>query len=274
MLDILDVYKKMYEDLLAIPVIKGIKTEADKFADSMYSTVLECIIPLAGKGSRVAVSHNLGQHLAKKFDIYYHSKNHTKELVWQTSWGLSSRAIGMLALIHGDDKGIVLPPSIAPLQVVMVPLYGRMDEKEKVLEKIKAIADEMEKSGIRCKIDERVLQSVLKHAQWEAKGVPLRMELDYKGYCEGEVMIVRRDSSEKMQVKWEKLKGVVLGLLDQMQKAIFLKAKKQVADTIVSVINWEQCKYYLNQQKICMAPWYCETREKRIGAEMQIAREK
>ncbi len=256
-LDTLDIYKKLCEDLLALPVTKGISTESERSVGAMYSTALEVILPVAGRGMRAAAAHNMGQNAATKFGIRFQSAKHVRELAWLTVWTFSFRALGLMLMVHGDDKGIVLPPKIAPVQVMMIPAPGKAEERDKIVAKLKEIENELSSVKVRCKIDVQPdCTAQWKHNLWEVKGVPLRVELSGKDLLAGEVSLVRRDTDEKVQVKWGCLKETIQTALAEEQKAMFESAKKRAAETVVNVMSWEQCKYYINQRKVCVAPWY------------------
>jgi prolyl-tRNA synthetase len=255
--DMLEEYKKCYEDILAIPVIKGIKSEEEKFPGALYTTSVETILPSNGRGVQAATSHQLGQNFSKMFEIYFENEKGEKDLVWQTSWGFTTRSIGIMVLMHGDDKGVVLPPKVAPIQVVMVPIFYKTEEREKVLAKLAEIESELRSVGVRTKIDDRTLYTPgYKFNHWELKGVPLRIELGMKDYAKSEVRLVKRLNGEKTQIGWANLKKDIPELLEQVQKAMLEKAKKGLNDCIIKATNWEQFMQTINQRKACMTPWY------------------
>ncbi len=255
--DILDVYKNVYEELLAIPVIQGVKSEEEKFPGALYTTSVETLIPANGRGVQAATSHNLGQNFSKIFDIYFESEKGDRELVWQTSWGFTTRSIGIMVLIHGDDKGMIIPPRVAPIQVVMVPIFYSADEKDKLNAKLREIDAELQNAGIRTKTDDRTIyRPGWKFNYWELKGIPLRVEIGMKDYATSSVSVVRRDTGEKIQVPWTALKQAIPALLETVQKNMLEKARKAIQDCIVKAFNWEQFMQLLNQRKACMTPWY------------------
>jgi len=273
-LDILDLYKKTCEDLLGIPVIKGLKSESEKFPDCMYTTALLSVIPANGKGTKVAVSHNLGQYYAKKYGIYYHNNKKAKELAWQTSWGFSFRSIGIMILMHGDNKGLILPPKISALHLVIIPVYHRLDEKDKIQKRCKELELYFSKyPEIHIKIDDRkeVLPQI-RHSYWEVKGVPLRAELTMKEYNENSLLIIRRDNDCKITAKITELQKIIQNELENMQITLFTKAKKNMSESIMNCKTWEQCSYYFVQKKACIAPWCrsadCEKKMKAQTAEL------
>ncbi len=259
--DMLEVYRKAYEELLAIPTIKGVKSEEEKFPGAIYTTSVEAIIPSNGRGVQAATSHNLGQNFSKIFEIYFENEKCEKELVWQTSWGFTTRSIGIMILVHGDNKGIVLPPRVAPIQVVMVPIFYKTPDKDKLLAKLNEFNAELQAAGIRTKIDDRTVYTPgWKYNFWELKGVPLRIEFGMKDYASSSVVVVRRDTGEKMSMKWENIKKEIPALLEKYQGDMLQRAKDGMAKCIVKATNWEQFIGAISQHKSCMAPW-CNTEE-------------
>lgn len=176
----LDFYRRVYEELLAVPVCKGVKTESEKFAGGDFTTTVETWIAENGRAIQAATSHHLGQNFAKMFDIQFLNEHKEKQFVWQTSWGLTTRSIGIMVMYHGDDKGLVLPPRVAKTQVVIVPIYKKGDE-EVILAKAKQLSEQLAKDGIRVHLDDRDNYTPgWKYNHWELKGVPLRLELGAK----------------------------------------------------------------------------------------------
>lgn len=255
-LDVLDIYKKIYEEILAIPIIKGIKSELGKLPGALYSTSLETISPINGVGVEAACSHNLGQNIAKQYEIYFQNQKHSKELAWQTTWEFSIKAIGLILLVHGDNRGAILPPKIAPVQVVLIPQYTRPFDKDKIVNKFKEIIQAINIEGLLTKIDDRTaFTPVWKHNYWEMKGVPIRIELGMKEMATEEVIFARRDIIDKKAVKWTELKKLIPETLDDIHKKMYENAKKAMTDTIVTISTWEQCMHYLKKGKACLAPW-------------------
>ena len=259
--DMLEVYRQTYEDLLAVPVIKGIKSEEEKFPGAIYTTSVETVIPSNGRGVQAATSHNLGQNFSKMFDIYFENEKCEKELAWQTSWGFTTRSIGIMILMHGDDKGLILPPKVAPIQVVMVPIHYTNEERDKLLAKMKELEQELVKAGIRTKIDDRtVYRPGWKFNYWELKGVPLRIEFGMKDYKASSVTVVRRDSGEKKSIKWEELSKAIPELLGRFHIDLLDRAKKGMNQAILKSNNMDDFIKNVNQRKSCLTPW-CKTPE-------------
>ena len=259
--DMLEVYRKVYEEVLAIPVIKGIKSEEEKFPGALYTTSVETILPSNGRGVQAATSHNLGQNFSKMFEIYFENEKHEKELVWQTSWGFTTRSIGIMVLMHGDDKGVVLPPRVAPTQAVLIPIFYKPEDNDKICAKLKELEVILQDVNVRTKVDDRTIYTPgWKFNHWELKGVPLRIELGMKDYEKSSVFVARRDTGEKVSIKWENIKKEIPELLEKIQNDMLNRAKKAVQDCIIKVSNWELFMQSLNQRKSCMAPW-CKTED-------------
>jgi prolyl-tRNA synthetase family I len=199
---ILELYRSVYEDLLAVPVIKGRKSEKEKFAGGLYTTTVEAFIPYSGRAIQAATSHCLGQNFANIFDISFEDENRLRKKVYQNSWGLTTRSIGVMIMVHSDDKGLVLPPKVAPLQVVVVPIRIRVNQEEinSMLEQeCGEYVSELEKRDIRVKLDSRKDKTPgWKFHHWELRGVCLRLEVGVKEFQSGEVVMVRRDTGERV----------------------------------------------------------------------------
>jgi prolyl-tRNA synthetase family I len=250
---ILDMYAEVYEYLLAVPVIKGRKSDKEKFAGADYSLSIETFLP-SGKGIQCATSHHLGQNFSRVFDINFLDKSGEKRLVWQNSWGLTTRTIGVMVLMHGDDKGLVIPPRVAETQVVIIPILFD-DSKDKVLK----AANEIKKSlkGLSVLVDDRDYTPGWKFNEWELKGVPVRVEVGPKDLKDKQAVLVRRDSGKKETVKVKDLGKKVKETLDDIQDSLFKKAKKLLNDSIVEVKDWEHFKKAIEDKKLVKAWWCC-----------------
>ncbi len=223
-LKILKVYKDFVQNFLAMPVIEGQKTESEKFAGALRTYAIEAMMQ-DKKALQAGTSHNLGQNFSKVFDVKFQTRHGTVEYVWQTSWGVSTRLVGALVMVHSDDKGLVLPPKIAPIAVIIVPIYHDADVKAKVISCAEKIKCELKENG--ADIDKREQYTPgWKFNEWELKGVPLRIEIGPMDIEKNQVVIVRRDTSEKFFVNRNQVAVKVSVLLDTMQKDIFEKAKK------------------------------------------------
>ena len=264
-LEILDLYKRVYEHLLCVPVVPGKKSEKEKFAGGLYTTTVEAYIPHTGRGIQGATSHCLGQSFAKMFNITYEDKGENGEsvqsLVWQNSWGLTTRVIGVMIMVHGDDKGLVLPPRVAPTQVVIVPIPFKDEQREKLLEKAYELEADIKVVGVRVKTDDRLNYTPgWKYNHWEQKGVPLRVELGPRDLQNGVVVICRRDTGEKETIAWGDLPSRVQSLHEQIHADMLAKAKQQVAGRTSTVTDWKDFTPALDAGNMVLTPW-CETKE-------------
>ncbi len=235
--EMLGYYAECYEELLAVPVIKGTKTMKEKFAGADYTTTVEIMLP-QGKALQGGTSHMLGQNFAKSFGISFLDKDGQKKHPYQNSWGYSTRSIGAMILMHGDDKGLIMPPRAAPIQAVIVPIIFE-NTRDAVLAKAREIRDSLH--GISIKLDDRLdYSSGWKFNEWELKGVPLRIEIGPKDMEKGQVMIVRRDTGEKVPVPFASLSKEIPALLEAIQQNLLEKAKKMRDESIVKADTWEQ----------------------------------
>ena len=234
----LEVYADLCENYLAMPVIRGNKTEKEKFAGAVNTYTIECMMH-DHKALQSGTSHFFGDGFAKQFDITFTDKDNKQKYPFQTSWGLSTRIIGGIIMTHGDNNGLVLPPRIAPVQVVVVPVA---QHKEGVIEKATALYEAIKAAGIRCKIDVSDNSLGWKCAQYEMKGVPLRVELGPKDIENGVCMAVRRDNGEKIPVALDQAVELLPGLLDQVQQGLFDKAKKNLDEHIFAASSIEEAK--------------------------------
>jgi prolyl-tRNA synthetase len=238
----LEEYREIIENYLAIPVITGVKTDSEKFAGADYTTTLEAMMP-DGKALQMGTSHNLGQHFAKVFDIKYIGEDKTDHYVWQTSWGLSTRTIGALVMIHGDDKGLVLPPKIAPIQVVVVPIPFKEANPAEVMAKAKEIANKLIQHGVRVTLDDRGEYTPgWKFNQWELKGVPLRIEIGPRDLKQKQVTMVRRDTKQKSFVAETDVMAEVDRLLEEIQRNLYAKARLNMEMQTIFVKTYEEFK--------------------------------
>ncbi len=219
-LKILGIYKDFAENILAIPVLTGVKSQKEKFAGAVRTYSMEALM-LDGKALQAGTSHNLGQHFAKVFDIQYLDRDGQLKNVWSTSWGVSTRLIGGVIMVHGDDRGLVLPPKIAPSQVVIIPVA---QHKEGVLDKTKEIFDNLSKL-YRVELDDRDTYSPgWKFNEWELKGVPIRLEVGPRDIQSNQVVAVRRDTGEKMAIPMGELEKRIAVLLEDIHSNIYKKA--------------------------------------------------
>ncbi|MBD3203901.1 proline--tRNA ligase [Candidatus Woesearchaeota archaeon] len=253
--DILDLYKTVFEELYAVPVMKGRKSEKEKFAGALFTTSVETFLPF-GKAIQGATSHCLGQNFSKAFDIKFLDENEKTQYGWQNSWGLSTRTIGIMIMMHGDDKGLVLPPNVAPLKAVIVPIFYK--EKDKVLAEANRIKERLKDFDIE--LDDREEYTPgWKFNQWEMKGVPVRIEIGPKDIEKQQVVMVRRDTGEKSIVKYTEVKEKLAELLDYIQSNLFENAKKFIEENTVETKDWAEFIKAIKDKKMVYAPWCAET---------------
>ena len=256
-LSILELYRMVYEDLLAVPVVPGMKTETEKFAGGYHTTTVEAYINGSGRAIQGATSHNLGQNFGKMFKINYEDDKGEKAIPWQTSWGLTTRTIGVAVMVHGDDKGLVLPPRVAPVQVVICPIYIKASIS---LEELNAYADAMARSikivGIRVELDDRNNYTPgWKFNHWEQKGVPVRIEVGPRDVTSKQCRIVIRHNGEKSDVSIDGLAGYLKTLLDTIQDVMFAKAKAGRDEKLVQVTRWEDFVPALEKGCLVLTPF-------------------
>ena len=245
-LEILDYYADIHEELLAIPVIKGRKTDVEKFAGANYSTSCETYLPV-NKAIQSATSHQLGQNFAKAFDITFLDKKGKKQYGWQNSWGISTRVLGVMVIMHGDDKGLVLPPKVAPVQAVIVPILFEKTKK-KVLNKAKEIKKQLGKFSVILDDREDVTPG-RKFNEWELKGVPVRIEIGPRDLENKQAVVVRRDTGKKEIVKLSKLKKRVEELMEDIQDNLFKTAEKKMKSSIVKIKTKAEFKKAVKDKK-------------------------
>ena len=219
---ILDLYGQLAQDVLAMPVVKGLKSDSEKFAGALRTYSIEALMG-DGRALQAGTSHNLGQNFAKAFDITFQARDKSVQHVWGTSWGVSTRLIGGVIMTHGDDSGLVLPPVIAPYQVVVVPI-GRENWRETVLPRALEVRDQLVAAGIRVTVDARDERPGWKFAEWELRGVPVRLEIGPKDIEKSQVLLARRDTREKATAPMADLGPTVCGLLDTIQRSLYERA--------------------------------------------------
>jgi len=236
----LEVYADFAENILAVPVIKGIKTVNERFAGALETYCIEGLMQ-DGKALQMGTSHFLGQNFAKAFDVKYVTKENKQEFVWATSWGVSTRLMGALIMSHSDDEGLILPPNLAPIQVVIVPIFRKDEEKILVLEKAKEIQKLLRAKNISVKLDDRDNQSPgFKFAEWELKGVPVRIAIGPRDVANESVEVARRDTKEKQVMSSIDLDHKIEHLLSQIQKNIYQKALDYRDEHITAADTWEE----------------------------------
>nr|AIF04974.1 prolyl-tRNA synthetase (PARS, proS) [uncultured marine thaumarchaeote KM3_177_D01] len=273
--DILQLYKKTIENELAVPVITGKKSEKDKFVGAVSTNTLESLMP-DGKALQMGTSHFLGQNFSKPFDVKYLDENNVETFAWQTSWGVSWRLIGGMIMTHGDDKGLVLPPKVAPIQVVIIPIYHSKEDKENVLEKACQIKDSLSNNDIRVHLDDREqLTPGFKFNDWEMKGIPIRIEIGPKDIAKNQIVLARRHNQTKISLDIDGLTEKTLSELKNIQMEMFDAAKKILDERVVRVSEYQQFKKELENGKMIDCSWCgnqtCEDKIKEeTGADLRV----
>ena len=264
--EILNIYKDLMENYLAIPVLVGKKTENEKFAGAAYTTALESLMP-DGKVLQMGTSHNLGQNFSKVFNIKFIGEDEKEHHVWQTSWGITTRLIGALVMVHGDDKGLVLPPKITPVQAVIVPIAYKDVDKKLILEKAKETLDKLVKNGISTVLDDRQEYTPgWKFNEWELKGIPIRIEIGPRDIKQKQLTLARRDTFERLVAKEENIVKVVNELLEEIQSSLFNKARKFLEDNTTTAKTYDEFKQALKKKGGFIRACWCSspTCEKKI----------
>ena len=273
--DILELYKKTIEEELAVPVVTGKKSEKDKFVGAVHTDTLESLMP-DGKALQMGTSHFLGQNFSKPFDVKYLDENNVETFAWQTSWGVSWRLIGGMIMTHGDDKGLVLPPKIAPIQVVIIPIYYSNDEKENVLQTACQIKDSLSNNDIRVHLDDREqLTPGFKFNDWEMRGIPIRIEIGPKDIAKNQAVLVRRHTQTKTSIEMDSLTEKISSELKNIQKEMFDAAKKILDERVVKISQYQQFKEELDNGKMIDCSWCgnqtCEDKIKEeTGADLRV----
>jgi len=244
----LDVYADFVENWMALPVIKGVKTASERFAGAEDTYCIEALMQ-DGKALQAGTSHFLGQNFAKAFDVTFADKNNTLDYVWASSWGVSTRLVGALVMAHSDDEGLVLPPRIAPLQVVIVPIYKGEEQKAELDKWARTLESELKAKQIRVKYDDSDNQRPgWKFAQYELKGVPVRVAVGARDIQNQTVELARRDTRGKSVVPMEGLAATISGLLDEIQEGMFRKALSFREQHITRVDHWDEFEKVLNEK--------------------------
>lgn len=264
-LQILDHYAAIYEELLAVPVVKGKKTVNEQFPGAHYTTTVEGFLPAVGRGIQAGTSHCLGQHFAKMFDITVEDpkakegEKKEKLYVWQNSWGLTTRSIGIMILTHGDNKGLIIPPRVAEIQVVIVPVgitaKSTDEDREKLNKEVEGLVEVLRAADVRVEADMRDGYSPgFKFNEWELKGVPLRLEFGPKDSAKHVVTASRRDRAEKTEVPIVSLEKDIPALLETIQADLFRKADDEYRAHRKVITTWDDFVPTLNAKNVCIVP--------------------
>ncbi|HKC14209.1 MAG TPA: proline--tRNA ligase [Vicinamibacteria bacterium] len=257
-LKMLQVYRSFSEEILAMPVVWGRKSESEKFAGALRTYAIEALMS-DGKALQAGTSHNLGQHFATAYGIEYLDQNQERVKPWSTSWGSSTRMIGGLIMTHGDDAGLILPPRVAPHQVVIVPIPPRKgDWSEAVLPQAREVQAALRGAGIRVHLDDRDYQQPgFKYADWEMRGVPLRLEIGPKDIEKDQCVLVRRDTREKAFVPRADLAPRTRALLEQIQVDLLARARKFLAENTSRVNTYDEFKAVMAQKRGFLVTGWC-----------------
>jgi len=251
-LQMLKVYENFAKEMMAIPVIPGKKSENEKFAGALHTYTIEAMMQ-DGKALQFATSHNLGQNFAKAFDVKFTDESNNPSYVWQTSWGLSTRTIGGLIMVHSDDKGLILPPRIAPIKAVIIPIWKDEDSKELVLKSARELQGELSNIS-EVKIDETDGRPGEKHYVWEKKGVPVRIELGPRDVENNTLVLVRRDTGEKISIQRNELSKVT-ETLENIQENLYNTALNRQVEKTKRVETWEEFKTAIEEGFFVSAHW-------------------
>ena len=264
----LDVYADFAENFMAVPVVKGVKSANERFAGALDTYTIEAMMQ-DGKALQSGTSHFLGQNFAKAFDVQFINKNNELEYVWATSWGVSTRLKGALIMTHSDDNGLVLPPKLAPIQVVIIPIYKNAEQLQAIDAKANEIADKLRTMGISVKYDNADNKRPgFKFADYELKGVPVRLVMGGRDLENGTVEVMRRDTLEKETMSVENIEQVVKTLLDEIQANIFQKALKYRQEHTITVDSYDEFKEKIEEGGFILAHWDGTTEtEERIKEE-------
>lgn len=251
----IDVYATFAEKYMAMPVIKGVKSESERFAGAVDTYTIEALMQ-DGKALQSGTSHFLGQNFAKAFDVTFTNKEGERELVWATSWGVSTRLMGALIMSHSDDNGLVLPPELAPYQVVIVPIYRSMEQLAEISAKVDEIAAKLKVRGIRVKYDDADNRKPgWKFMEYELKGVPVRLAMGGRDLENGTIEVARRDTLTKETISVDNIDAYVENLLGEIQKNIFAKALKYREEHTIQVDTYEEFKEKIEEGGFILAHW-------------------
>ena len=251
----LDVYADFAEKIMAIPVVKGVKSPNERFAGALNTYSIEAMMQ-DGKALQAGTSHFLGQNFAKSFDVTFLNKENKFEYVWATSWGVSTRLMGALIMTHSDDNGLVLPPNLAPTQVVIVPIFKKQEQLDELMAKLNPLADELKKLGIRVQVDASDKATPgFKFAEYELKGVPLRIAMGGRDLENGTVELARRDTLTKETVAFDGIVETIQNLLKEIQDNIYQKALNFRLENTREVDTWEDFKEEIKKPGFLLCHW-------------------
>jgi len=254
-LKMLEVYRVFAEDVLAIPVYPGAKSDSERFAGALRTYCIEAMMQ-DGKALQAGTSHNLGQNFAKAFDLVFQDKDGETRHAWNTSWGVSTRMVGAVVMMHGDDNGLILPPRIAPIQAVIVPIYSSDEDRAAVFPAAETLKKRLAEAGVRAHIDSREQHKPgWKFAEWEQRGVPLRIEIGPKDVAKAQVVLARRDTREKTAVPIGEAADGLPAKLEEIQRALFERARKFRDEHTHAVDDYEDLKKLVEKGGFAFAHW-------------------
>ena len=252
---ILDIYQDVVQNIMAIPVLTGYKSESEKFAGAVETYCIEAMMG-DKKALQAGTSHYLGQNFAKAFDVKFQTENNDEEYVYATSWGVSTRLIGALIMVHGDDQGLRLPPKVAPIQIVIVPIFKSAEDKEKINNFIKPLLNDFDQHNIRYYFDDRDKMSPgFKFNEWEMKGVPVRIEVGMRDINDNTMIYSRRDKPGKNNIEIASINGYFSTLLDEIQQSLFDQAKTFQLDNTHIVNSYEDFKDIIKKGGFVKCGW-------------------
>ena len=253
-LDILELYKKLAEEYLAIPVFTGLKTDAEKFAGADKTYCIEAMM-LDKRALQAGTSHNLGQNFAKAFDVKFQTDSNSEEFVWATSWGISTRLIGGVILAHGDKNGLRMPPKIAPIQTVLIPIFRSEDQKDEIKTYVNPIEEELKSIGVRYFIDWSDSSPGFKFNEWELKGVPVRIEIGPRDVESKKLVMARRDNGEKFSISKNELGIKIKTTLEEIQNNLFNQAKEFRNENTHDIKTYDEFKNIINNGGFVRCGW-------------------
>ncbi|MDA9991858.1 proline--tRNA ligase [Candidatus Marinimicrobia bacterium] len=253
-LDILELYKKLAEEYLAIPVFTGLKTDAEKFAGADKTYCIEAMM-LDKRALQAGTSHNLGQNFAKAFDVKFQTDSNSEEFVWATSWGISTRLIGGVILAHGDKNGLRIPPKIAPIQTVLIPIFRSEDQKDEIKTYINPLEEELKSIGVRYFIDWSDSSPGFKFNEWELKGVPVRIEIGPRDVESKKLVMARRDNGEKFSISKNELGIKIKTTLEEIQNNLFNQAKEFRNKNTHVIKTYDEFKNIINNGGFVRCGW-------------------
>ncbi|MBC8214869.1 MAG: proline--tRNA ligase [Candidatus Marinimicrobia bacterium] len=254
-LKMLEVYREVLEDVLAVPVLTGLKSESEKFAGAVDTYCIEAMMG-DKKALQAGTSHYLGQNFAKAFDVKFQNENNKEEFVYATSWGVSTRLVGALIMAHGDDKGLRLPPKVAPIQVVIIPIVRRDEDGKKLMDYINPLLVKLKEQNVRVHIDDRKkISPGFKFNEWEMKGVPIRIEVGPRDMENNQVFTARRDTSEKFGLDIESASQNIVQLLEEIQNNLFQQAQQFREENTFTVDNYDDFKAKIKHGGFVRCGW-------------------